>query len=108
MSYAGLLINTMTTRRYAPGAIDSYGNPTKAWNDYLLAQPCRLTTPTGVEIKVGEEIVVADFELFTEDLDITEQDRVVVNGVTYEIILMKRRQDGVGNHHREIFLRTVR
>ena len=109
MSYLGLLLNTMTTRRYpAGGAIDAYGAPARVWTDYLVAQPCRLAVPTGREIKVGTEVVVADFELFVLDIDLTEQDRVVVNGITYEVLMVARRQDGIGNHHREAFLRTVR
>jgi len=109
MSYLGLLINVCTTRRYpAGGAIDAYGAPARVWADYLVAQPCRLAVPTGREIKVGTEIVVTDFELFLLDIDITSQDRVVVNGITYEVLMVARRQDGIGGHHLECFLRCVR
>jgi head-tail adaptor len=109
MSFAGLLINTCTIRRYAAGAADAYGNPTKDWADHLVNEPCRWSTPVNREIKVGAEIVIADLQLFLEaDTDITEQDRVILNATTYEVLSAADRQNGTGNHHVECLLRTVR
>ena len=112
MSFATLLINTCTIKKLVQGpGEDAYGHPDVSWND-VPDTACRITTPTGREIMVGAEVVVADYLLFLEDVDIDEQDRIeiVLEGVTKtcEILLMKRRQNGVGNHHRECFLRTVR
>ena len=108
MAYVDLLINTCTVRRYTTGAADAYGTPTKTWADHLAGIDCRLTTPTGREIKVGAEVVIADFKLFVGDIDITEQDQVVMGGVTYEVLLVADRQDRIGSHHKECYLRTVR
>jgi len=113
MSFATLLINGCTIKRFTEGLPDDYGNPVKTWEPPIHTdEPCRLSTPTGREIKVGAEVVVADYLLFLGDIDITEQDRVfmVVDGVTvpYEVLLVARRQNGIGEHHVEAYLRTVR
>ncbi len=108
MSYTSLLINTCTTRRFIEGAIDIYGNPVKTWADHLINKACRWTTPVNREVKVGAEVVIADLELFLEDIDITEQDRVVIDAITYEILSVIRRQNGVGEHHIECLIRTVK
>ena len=112
MAFADLLINVCTIKRFNATAEDGYGNPTGIWDDHLPDEPCRLSTPKGREIKVGAEVVIADYLLFLDDIDITEQDKVemLVDGVTitYEVLLVARRQNGVGSHHRECYLRTVR
>ena len=108
MTFASLLIDTCDVLRFVPGATDAYGNPVKAWPVYLNDEPCRLTTPSGKEIKVGAEVVIADFELFLGAVDITERDRVLLDTVTYEILLVSERQNGTGAHHKECFLRAVR
>ena len=109
MSFTSLLINTCTVRRFTAGAIDAYGNPTKTWADHLVDEPCRWSTPKNIEIKVGAEVVLADLQMFfAKDTDITEQDRVVLGTATYEVLSAADRQNGMANHHVEVFLRTVR
>ncbi len=108
MTYATLLINTATIQRYTAGAQDAYGNPAKTWANHLVAEPCRLASAGGREVQAGTEVVIADYQLFLGDVDVTEQDRVIVDGVTYEILLVENRQDGVGSHHKETLLRVVR
>ena len=110
MSFTSLLVNTCTVRRFVAGAQDSYGNPAKAWADHLVDEPCRWSTPSNREVKIGAEVVIADLQLFLEaDTDITEQDRVVLDsGATYEVLSAADRQNGTSNHHVECLLRTVR
>ena len=95
---------------------DDYGNPTVSW---VLATdlgdvPCRLIATTGMELKIGAEVVIPDFKLFLGDVTISEQDRVWVYAGTikgwalYEILLVKDLQDGIDSHHKECYLRTVR
>ena len=108
MSFTSLLINTCTVRRYTAGAQDAYGNPAEAWANHIIDEPCRLMAGQGREIMVGAKLVIADYVLFIDDADITEQDRVVVSGVTYEVLLVGPRQDSTVEHHKECFLRTVR
>ncbi len=108
MAYADLLINTCTIKRFTVGVVDAYGTPTKTWVDHLVDEPCRWSTPSNREVKVGAEVVIADLQLFLGDVDVTEQDRVILSGATYEILSAAERQDGVGSHHVECFIRTVR
>ena len=61
-----------------------------------------------MELKGGAELVVADYLLFLGDVDVTEQDRVVLDSITYQILLVKDEQDGVDSHHREVLLKVSR
>ena len=108
MSFASLLINTCIVQRNTPGVADSYGQPTASWADHLTDEACRLMATTGREVAVGAEVVIADYKLFLGDVDITEQDRVIINSVTYEVLLVGNRQNGTGSHHKECFMRAVR
>lgn len=109
MAYVDLLINTCTVRHYAPdGGTDDYGNPTLASSD-VVGNLCRLMATSGRELKVGAELVIADYKLFVlEALAITEQDEVIMNGVTYEVLFVADRQDDTSNHHKECLLRVAR
>lgn len=108
MSFEDLLINTCTVKRFIEGAPDSYGVPVKAWSDHLVSQDCRLASSSGREIKVGAEVVIADYKLFIGDVDITEQDRVIVGSITYEVLLVQTYADSVGNYHKQCWLRVAR
>ena len=108
MSYTGLLISTCTVRRYTEGPIDDYGHPTEVWADHLADEPCRLSASSGREITIGAEVVIADYKLFLGDVDITEQDRVVLDAVTYQVLLVTNRQNGTADHHKEVYLQVVR
>ena len=117
MSYTSLLINWCSVYRYpAGGATDAYGTPDKVWAvvPALSDVACRIMPVSGVEVKVGAELVIADYQLFLGDVTISEQDKVKVYWgtvdawVEYEILLVKDRQDGADSHHKELLLRTVR
>ena len=108
MSYATLLFQTCTIQRFTGGAVDAYGNPTLVWADHLIDEPCRLAASPGREIKVGAELVIADYKLFVESIDITEQDRIVLGGLTYEVLLVQDYADSSASHHRQVWLRISR
>ena len=115
MSYTSLLIDTCDVERFTTGANDDYGQPTKTWAVHLDDIACRFQSGTGrgigragMEVLVGAKVVVADYLLFLGDVDITERDRVVSGGVTYEVILVADKQDGTDSHHKERLLKTVR
>jgi len=108
MAYADLLINTCTTQRYTEGAADDYGSPVKTWANLIVATPCRWSTPSNREVKYLAEVVLADLQLFLGDVDVTAQDRVILNGLTYEVLSASQRQDGVTGHHMECFIRVVK
>ena len=107
MSYTSLLIETCTIQRFTEGVIDDYGNPTLTWADHLT-EACRLNANKGRELKFGAEIVVADYRLFLGDVDITEQDRVVLDGKTYEVLLVEEDADSIADHHKQVWMRIAR
>ena len=109
MSWADLLIDSCVVQRYAAGAIDAYGVPAKAWALHIGATPCRIVPDKGTEVVVGAQVVIAEYTLFIGgDADIIEQDRVTIDGVLYEVLLVQGRSDSIGRHHQECLLRTVR
>ena len=120
MSYTSLLVNTCSVYRYTAAGTDSYGKPVETWAIVaaLTDIACRIMPvigqTNGVEVKVGAELVIADYQLFLGDVVVTEQDRVNVYWgttdawVMYEILLVKDRQDGTDSHHKELMLRTIR
>lgn len=108
MSFVSLLINTCTVERYTIGAADAYGIPAKTWANHLTDEACRLMATTGREVLVGAEVVIADYKLFIGDVDITEQDRVVIDSITYEVLLVEDKQDDSASHHKECAMRVVR
>jgi len=113
MSFLDLLIDTCTIQRNdLAGTTNNYGYPDPDWNDEHTDAACRIVTGGGKEVKVGAEVGVADYKLFLADIDVTEQDRVQmdVDGLTetFQILMVMRRSNGVGTHHRELLLKTVR
>ena len=108
MSYTSLLINTCTTQRFTEGAADDYGNPALTWADKLSDIACRLETAKGRELKVWAELVIADYKLFVGDVDIIEQDRIVIDSLTYEVLLVETFADSSSDHHKQIWLRISR
>jgi hypothetical protein len=108
MSYTGLLIDTCTIQRNTPGAVDAYGLPAESWAALHTDEPCRHVSGKGREIKVGQEVVIVYDELFVGDIDVTEQDRVIIGARTYNILSVVFRQDGTGDHHKQLFLETVK
>ena len=103
-----LLTDTCSIERFTSVAVDTYGAPVKTWASHLASVPCRLVSTNATEVKVGAEVVIADYVLFIKDVDVTEQDRVVSGSVTYEILVVKFRKDATGIHHKELLLRAVR
>ena len=108
MSYTSLLINTCTVQRNTPGAQGTYGQPAASWADYLEDIACRLMATGGTELKINAEVVIANYKLFLGDVDITEQDRVIISSVTYEVLMVEDKQDSTTSHHKECFMNTVR
>lgn len=108
MSYTDLLIETCTVRRFTEGARDASGQPTLTWSDHLTDEPCRLVAEPGKELKIGAEIVVADYKLFVGDIDITEQDQIILNSLTYEVLLVQNYDAAAVDHHKQCWLRISR
>ena len=116
MSYTSLLINSASVWRYTTAGVDAYGKPKETWEVVAALSdiPCRIMSVSGVELKVGAELVLADYKLFLGDVVLSEQDKVKVYWGTvdawieYEILQVRDLQNGVNSHHKECYLRTVR
>ena len=108
MSFTDLLTQKGDVSRYTEGLPDAYGNKVKTWATTITDAPCRLNAIGGKEISLGAEVVIANYQLFIGDVDLTEKDRVIIDSVTYEVLLVRNLQDATGNHHLECYLQAVR
>jgi len=108
MTFENLLINTCDVEHFTEGIVSDYGIPAKTWTPTYEDEPCRHVHGKGTEIKVGQEVVIAYDELFVGDIAITEQDRVIIDTVTYQVLAVVVRQDDRGTHHKHCFLEVVR
>ena len=104
MTFATLLINSGQIERSTSSGDTSFGNPTKVWTNHLSAQDCRLSSASGREVQNGTEVTQVDELLFMNDVDVTEADRITVDTVLYEIVFVADRQNGTGDHHKELGL----
>lgn len=108
MTYETLLINTCDIERFTEGAADNYGVPAKTWAAIHSAEACRHVSGKGREVRVGQETHIVYDELYIGDIDVTVQDRVVIDTETYQIVDILFAQDGIGGHHKQLFLEIVR
>ena len=108
MTFENLLIDTCNIQRYTEGAADDYGHPAKTWATLHDDEPCRHVSGQGREIKVGQEVVIVYDQLFVGDIDVTEQDRVIIDCVTYQILAVVFRKDNLGSHHKQCFIEVVK
>ncbi len=108
MTFATLLINTCDIERFTEGAADSYGTPAKTWAVEHADEPCRHIFGQGREVRIGQEVVIVYDQLFVGDIDITEQDRVIIDTETYQVLAVVPRQNGFGGHHKHCYLEIVK
>lgn len=108
MTFATLLINTCDIQRFAEGIADDYGIKDKTWNPTYENEPCRHVSGKGREVKIGQEVHIVYDELYVGDIDVIVQDRVIIDTETYQIVDLEFRQDGIGGHHKHLFLEIVR
>jgi len=104
MTFDGLLIHTCDIESFSETGTDDYGHPIGNWTPTYENEPCRHISGQGREIKVGQEVVIVYDQLFLGDVEITEQNRVVIDTVTYQILSVVFRNDNAGAHHKQCFL----
>jgi len=108
MTYENLLIHTCDIEHFGEGVVDDYGIPEKTWTPTYENEPCRLVSGKPIEIRIGQEVVIVSDQLFVGDINVTEQDRVIIDTVTYQILSVIFREDSHGAHHKECFLEVVK
>ena len=108
MTFDSLLIHTCDIERFTGIGTDDYGRPTGNWTATYEDEPCRHISGQGREIKIGQEVVIVYDQLFLGDVEITEQDRVIIDTVTYQVLSVVFRNDGLGAHHKHCYLEVVK
>jgi len=108
MTFDSLLINECDIERFGEGVADDYGIPAKIWTPTYENEPCRHVSGKGREVKVGQEVHIIYDELYIGDIDVIVQDRVIIDTETYQIVDVEFRQDGVGGHHKKLFLEIAK
>jgi len=109
MSFATLLSNTCTIRRKSLGAADAHGHAVETWADSTTGVPCRLVTTGGNEKQANELIVIADYKLICgSSVDVTERDRIEIDSVEYDILLVSSIYGASSVHHQELKIRMIR
>jgi len=118
MTFDSLLIHTCDIGSFTQGVKNRYGTKAQTWPLSYTGEACRLMSTTGVEVKVGAEVMISDWKLFIDgDVVIDEQDQAsniqlastgaVLDASTFEVLLVQPRSNGVSEHHKEVMLRKV-
>lgn len=73
---------------FEPGSVDAHGNPVKAWGDPVEHAVHGWSIPNPVEPKLaGHDRVVVDVEVLApESVVVGPDDRMVVDGKTYDVV----------------------
>lgn len=114
MTYNSLLVNLCNILAWESIRDDDYGQPEKTWPIKVVDGisyeniPCRHVSGKGREIKVGQEVHIIYDELYIGNIDVIVQDRVFMDSETYEVVDVLFSQDGIGNHHKKLFLEIVK
>jgi len=110
-AFDGLLTDTASIWRRTGGTIDKYGiaNPTLLMVEESV--PCRISTQgAGREFKVGEEIAIADYEVFMRPraYTLTETHWLMIEMRTFDIIsalAVRNRWSEI--NHLQVYVREV-
>lgn len=111
MSLASLLPQRCTVQRQTKGAVQDGGQPAIDWTtDTDTNVRCRKSTPGATTREVDEQIAsAADFVIFLlPTQSIAEANRIILEGDTFEILLVQNPQSQSGTHHKKVWARVVR
>lgn len=92
MSYIAMLNQRCTIERPSPSATDAWGRPTGAYVTVAANVPCRLAMERGREVaRAQSELTTKSDRLYLPlETDVAERDRVVLEGVTYDVVFVGR------------------
>lgn len=103
MSLATLLNQTATIQRATYGT-DSLAGRTETWTNVGTIR-CRLRALSARERPMmGSDGTEITHRMYCSPTDITERDRVVIDGTVYEVAAVNRLPGGVAGHHYEVDL----
>ena len=112
--YSALLNSSADIQRFTSTGVDAHGQPTGAWANSSTGIKCRIRELAGVSNANNEIIdssgtaVVASHEVWLlPGVSITEKDRVVHGGITYDVQFVVSRPGGTV-HHVKAYLKVAR
>jgi hypothetical protein len=109
MSFQSLLYQRASILRNTASGKDTHGAPNETWTAVYTSVPCRLANSRGKEVLVKDQNVIEDNVLFMgASADVTERDKILLDGVTYEILFVDAPRNATAIHHKQLSLRTVR
>lgn len=110
MSYNGLLNTTTTIQQISsPIGRDSIGGPSRTWADLYASIPARIEILTVTEREIlGRQGISATHRQFVQKgYTITERERAITGGVTFDIVGVMEMPAYSSVHHTELtMLRT--
>ncbi len=78
---------TVTVLPYQPGTTDDYGNVVDAWGAGVAVPGCAVDSQSSEPITAGRDPVVAAGKVYgPPDMQVGPHDRVVVRGVTWDVV----------------------
>jgi cell shape-determining protein MreC len=97
MSFSKLL-NTTCNIQSKSESQGSTGELSLSWSNKATSVPCRIQSGKNASVSedIGKRSLVGVKVYFEIDVDINEGDRIVSDGITYDVILVA--QDSSGDH----------
>jgi len=107
MSFSSLLISTCDIQ--AKSASLSGYEKVVSWADVATGVPCRHDSDNSPKIQDGvvRENSDDDVFFFEPDVEIARGNRIVEDGLSFDVIKVNKSYDGSGVHHLEVRARQV-
>ena len=106
MALADRFRHTLTVERATAGAVSARGHAAQTWTTHLILAGL-VQERSGREVEgPNHEAVISNALIFVPSgTDVTERDRIVANGYTYDLLVV--RDPGGRGRHLEIDARRV-
>lgn len=100
---------TLSIERKSLGAADDYNEHAESWAVVAADVPCRIQGMRGRENTENKQaVLVTHLAVMLAGTDLTEKDRVLSDGVSYEVLYANKAPGGVTGSHVEAELRELR
>jgi len=98
------LLNKLCTIQVKTDSQNATGSVTSSWADTYVSIPCRYNRATGGKVLSGAyQVTLQDYVFYFKiDTTISEGNRIVVDGRTFEVLNAYKDSSG---HHWEVFAR---
>lgn len=102
-----LLIDTCDIVRKTETSRTSSNNPVYTESTIATGVKCRIANTSGIESKYPFRAIPYNYRLFIKYQGLSERDKIVSSGSTYELTSVYNVKDNVGYHHTEAWLEKV-